>query len=66
MKRPKLNEIPLSVAMDALLSGKPSISITMSKWQWDPLLHVAYEMGHNLLEVDGNDIPVRAYRKNIE
>jgi hypothetical protein len=65
MKRPELNEVSLTDVMAALLTGKPSITITMSPGQWDPLLHIAYEVGHNLLEVDANDIPIRAYCKNI-
>jgi len=31
--------------------------------QWDALLARAYEDGWTLLELDENEVPVRAYRK---
>lgn len=66
MKRPVLNEVPLDAVMTALLGGKPSVNITMSPGQWDKLLQAAYDAGHNLIEVDDNEIPVRAYRKKLD
>lgn len=58
MARPALNEIPLS----AVNFGVESI-ITMSTNQWDGFLAAAYEMGFVLLEVDGDEQPVHAYKK---
>lgn len=58
MKRPELNEVPLSTITD-----KPSVIITMSTGQWDRFLQAAYDYGHTLLELDENEHPVRAYRK---
>ena len=58
MKRPVLNEVPLSSTF-----RKPSVNITMSRGQWDGFLQSAYNAGHNLIELDNNEIPVRAYRK---
>jgi len=58
MKRPELNEVPLSTITD-----KPSVIITMSTGQWDGFLQAAYDYGHTLLELDENEHPVRAYRK---
>lgn len=64
MKRPNLNEVPLSSTM--LGTGKPSVNVTMSLGQWDDFLQVAYDAGYNLLELDDNEKPVRAYRKDQE
>ena len=58
MKRPELNEVPLSTITD-----KPSVIITMSTGQWDGFLQAAYDYGHTLLELDENEHPVGAYRK---
>lgn len=58
MKRPELHEIDICTVLD-----KPSVLITMSAGQWDPLLEAAYDAGHTLLEVDENEIPARAYRR---
>lgn len=58
MKRPELNEVPLSTITD-----KPSVIITMSTGQWDDLLQDAYDTGATLIELDENEHPVRAYRK---
>jgi len=58
MNRPELNEVPLDTTM------KPAtINITMSPGQWDVLLQAVYDAGHNLIEIDKNEIPVKAYRK---
>jgi len=66
MKRPVLNKVPLDDMMNGLIGGKPSITVTMSPGQWDRLLQSAYDAGHNLIEVDDNEIPVRAYRKKLD
>ncbi len=58
MKRPKLNEVPLSTITD-----KPTLLVTMSTGQWDRFLQAAYDAGATLLELDENEIPARAYRK---
>lgn len=63
MKRPVLNEVPLSSTI--LGGGKPSVNITVSVGQWDGFLQAAYDAGHNLIEMDDNEIPVRAYRKKF-
>lgn len=66
MKRPILNEVSLAAAMESMLgSGKPSVNITMNHGQWDGFLQAAYDAGHNLIEMDDNEIPVRAYRKKL-
>jgi hypothetical protein len=64
MKRPKLNEVPLSSTMFG--TGKPSVNITMSQGQWDGFLQAAYDAGHNLIELNDNEFPVRAYRKKLD
>jgi len=61
MRRPELNEVPLSSTM--LGAGKPSVNVTMSVGQWDSLLQAAYDAGYNLIELDDNEIPMRAYRR---
>jgi len=66
MKRPVLNIVSLNDVMNGLLGGKPSVNITMSQGQWDALLQAAYDAGHNLIELDDNEIPVRAYRKMVQ
>jgi len=58
MKRPVLNEIPLSE-----VKCQASIIITMSPGQWDGLLASSYEAGFVLLELDENERPIRAYRR---
>jgi hypothetical protein len=35
----------------------------MTEGQWDGLLSAAYDNGWVLLELDENEVPVRAYRK---
>jgi hypothetical protein len=63
MKRPVLNEISLVETMESIVAGKPLAYMTMSRGQWDGLLHAAYQAGWTLLEVDGDEIPIRAYRR---
>ena len=63
MKRPKLDPMSLADAMNEILSCKPSVSVTMSVGQWDCFLQASYNQGHKLIEVDDNEMPVRAYRK---
>lgn len=58
MNRPILNEVPLNTTM-----RPATINITMSPGQWDGLLKAAYDHGAFLIEVDENEIPVKAYRK---
>lgn len=42
---------------------KASVNITMSTGQWDGFLEAAYEAGFNLIELDENERPIRAYRR---
>ena len=62
MERPEMNEIPLGAAMNSLFGGKPGGNVTMAIGQWDALLAEAYDTGWTLIEVDENEIPVKAYR----
>jgi hypothetical protein len=66
MERPKLNKIDLDGMMAEFLDGCAGVTVTMSPGQWDRLLQSAYDAGHNLIEVDDNEIPVRAYRKKLD
>ena len=59
MNRPELNEISLQDA----LSFKPGGTITMSQGQWDSMLQFAYEDNWILLELNDDEIPIKAYRK---
>ena len=65
MERPKLDPMSLTDAMNEILSCKPSVSVTMSPGQWDHFLKSAYDAGHKLIEVDENEMPIRAYRKKL-
>lgn len=59
-----LNPYPLADALKALSGGVPQARIiTMGEKQWDGLLSAAYAQGWILLELDDNEMPVRAYRK---
>jgi hypothetical protein len=59
MKRPELNQIPLT----SLTFGPGVVIITVSVGQWDAIHAAAYDRGHTLLELDANERPIRAYRK---
>ncbi len=59
MKR-DLRLIPLA---DVMPLRPGTLSITMSENQWDEMLAYAYQEGWILLELDGNERPVRAYQK---
>jgi hypothetical protein len=61
MKRPVLNETPLGGIM-----LKPSVIVTMSIDQWDGLLAAAYDRGATLLELDDDEMPIRAYRRKAD
>ena len=65
MKRPPLHEVSLDEVMTSLLNGKPAVNITMSTGQWDAFLQSAYDAGHNLIELDSNEIPIHAYKKSM-
>ncbi len=59
-----LTSFPLADAMKALSGGTPLARIiTMGIGQWDGLLSAAYAAGFILLELDENEMPVRAYWK---
>lgn len=66
MERPILNEAPLGEVISALMGGKRSVVVTMSIGQWDGFLQAAYDHGWNLLELDKNENPVQAYRKQMK
>jgi hypothetical protein len=51
---------------DALLMQPGARIITMAVGQWDPTLSAAYEDGWILLELDEDEVPVRAYRKTVQ
>jgi hypothetical protein len=59
MTRPHLHEIPLA----EVRIGPKSRIVLMSTGQWDPMLEALYAEGWVLMELDGNDLPVRAYRR---
>jgi hypothetical protein len=56
-----LRPIPLA---DALAFNAKRCTMTMSVDQWDAVLSAAYENGWVLLELDENEIPVKAYQKD--
>ena len=56
-----LRSIPLADALDFVT--RRECVITMSVGQWDGALAAAYETGWILLELDDNEVPVRAYQK---
>ena len=60
MTRPELTPYPLA---EALAFRPGTCCATMSPGQWDTLLQVAYEQGWILLEIDGDEQPVCAYRR---
>ncbi len=60
----KLNEIDLKRVLYSITNGVPIVVITMLKNQWDGCLQSAYDTGHTLLELNKNETPRKAYRKN--
>lgn len=67
MKRPKLNQIPLKIAMQWITTNaKPGFVITMSIDQWDKFLEEGYNhQGATLIELDKQEKPIAAYRKTF-
>jgi hypothetical protein len=64
LDRPNLMPYSLAAAMAAMTGHRPgALIITMSIGQWDTMLAVAYEQGWLLVELDDDEMPVRAYRK---
>jgi hypothetical protein len=57
--RRDLRPIPLS----AVTWAPGQCVITLSVGQWDVLLAEAYQAGFILLELDDNEIPLRAYQR---
>lgn len=57
MKRPFLNEIPLTIAR----SG--GLNILVGPGEWDAELQDAYNTGHTLIVFGPNELAVKAYRK---
>lgn len=61
--RPNLHEIPLQDVWPINPEKMPGVTFaTMSQGQWDGLLESAYLNGAILIELDPNEIPLRAYR----
>ena len=60
MKQPELNEIPIGEAIN-----RGIFTVTMSTGQWDGFLQSAYDAGAALIELDKNELPVRAYQKRL-
>lgn len=60
MNRPILRPYPLA---EALQFRPGTVVMTMSRGQWDATLAGGYEAGHILLELDDNEQPLRAYRR---
>jgi hypothetical protein len=58
-----LTPYPLASAMAAFGSRRGEVIVTMSIGQWDALLAAAYETGCILLELNDDEVPIRAYRK---
>ena len=58
-----LSPYPLADAIAAMTERRPAVIVTMSVGQWDVFLSAAYDGGCILLELDDDEIPVRAYRK---
>ena len=60
--RPHLNALDLEEAMAQITGHRPGhVIITMSEGQWDAMLEASYSAGFTLLEVNDEEIPVRAY-----
>ncbi len=57
-----LHAIPLAEVLPLGSSG-PTLFVTMARGQWDGMLAAAYADGWVLLEIDENERPVRAYRR---
>ena len=59
-----LHPCPLDEALKAVSGGIPRVRVmTMGTAQWDGLLSAAYAAGWILLEMNADEVPVRAYRK---
>ena len=60
VKRPALREVPLASVWPPV---KGECYVTMSAHQWDGLLAAAYGVGWVLVEVNDDERPTRAYRR---
>ena len=59
-----LHPLPLDEALAYFLRKRTgAVVVTMAEGQWDGLLSAAYDNGWVLLELDKDEVPVRAYRK---
>ncbi len=63
MTRPPLHEIPLDIALPLRLGW---LYATMSIGQWDLFLQIVYQRGWTLLELDQDEKPVRAFRREFQ
>ncbi|MHB8092769.1 MAG: hypothetical protein ACYDH8_14405 [Syntrophales bacterium] len=66
MKRPDLSKMDLQEAMAGIMEGRAGLLVTMSAGQWDGLLQSAYDAGATLLELNGHEEPVAAYRRRVQ
>jgi hypothetical protein len=65
MDRPSLNRASMDEVFRVLTRGRPGECIMiMSIGQWDALLQAAYDQGFVLWELDDNERPVAAYRRD--
>lgn len=58
--RPLLDSIPLE---EGVRFAPGTMTVTMSIGQWDEFLSAGYAAGWILLELDNNERPVAAYRR---
>ncbi|KKQ66834.1 MAG: hypothetical protein US86_C0003G0077 [Candidatus Daviesbacteria bacterium GW2011_GWA2_38_24] len=66
MKRPKLNQISLEVALQWIADNKQGFYISMSVGQWDKFLEEGYNhQGATLIELDRQEKPIAAYKKPL-
>lgn len=65
MKR-HLNEMDIEEAVTGMLNATGGLFITMSPGQWDTLLQSVYDRGGVLIELDENEIPVKAYQRGAQ
>ena len=64
-KRPDLSPFPFTTMQRFIedMVANQWLVVTMSVGQWDPLLQAAYDGGSILLELDDDEQPLRAFRR---
>jgi len=61
--RDGLRRVPVDEALGGIATGG-RVTLTISAWQPMSAVHrVGYDMGCYLLELDADEVPVRAYRR---